>query len=211
MGFDRAQPAGSLLQAHHRRQDVPPVGDEELDAVRQNRDGHSHGGTGGRPRRSMIRPGIRRLFTLAFRRRGTWKREVEDEMMLHLTLRAEQLAAQGMAPVAARDEAIRRFGPLTESRAQLFDAARDREDQMRHTEFMDNLRQDVSFAFRARGGQKGWTTVAVTTLDLGNAATTAVWSAASTLLLHPLPFPDATRIVIVELQPTTGNHTGVQV
>jgi hypothetical protein len=45
----------------------------------------------------MIREGIRRAFALALRggRRDRWEREVEDEIQLHLMLRAEQLLAEG--------------------------------------------------------------------------------------------------------------------
>ena len=43
----------------------------------------------------MIRDGVRRAFQLALRRRDRWQREVEDEIKLHLTLRAEQLMARG--------------------------------------------------------------------------------------------------------------------
>jgi putative ABC transport system permease protein len=53
--------------------------------------------------------------------------------------------------------------------------------------------------------------VAILTLALGIGATTAVWSAATTLLLHPLPYPGADRVVNVTLLPTTGNSTGVDV
>ena len=72
----------------------------------------------------MIRAGIRRFFHLALRRRDRWEAEVEDEIKLHLALRAEQLVASGDTPDHAYDEAVRRFGSLTESRARLLDAAR---------------------------------------------------------------------------------------
>lgn len=158
----------------------------------------------------MKRSGVRRLFSLSLRR-DRWAREVEEEILTHLTIRAERLQALGMSPQAARDEALRRFGPLDEARARMIEAATHREEYMRRRETFGELRQDLGFAFRTLGRNKGWTAVAVITLALGVAATTAVWSAASTLLLHPLDYPDASRVVHVNLMPANGGAAGVQV
>lgn len=159
----------------------------------------------------MIRAGVRRAFRLALRRRDRWEREVEDEIKLHLSLRAEQLVAQGATPDEAYREAARRFGPLTESRARLLEAARHREQHMHRTEYLDDLRQDISFAMRTLGRQKGWTAVTILTLALGIGATTAVFSVVSTLMLNLLPYPHAERIVYVDQQPSQGNNTGIRV
>ncbi|MDB4875759.1 MAG: permease [Gemmatimonadetes bacterium] len=159
----------------------------------------------------MIRSGIPRLFRLAVRRRDRWERDVEDEIKLHLALRAEQLAAQGAAPDEAYREAVRRFGPLNESRARLLDAARHREQQMQRTEFFGDVRQDLSFALRTLGRQKGWAAITVLTLALGIGATTAVFSVVSSLLLHAVPYPAPDRVVIVEQEPSAGNNTGMHV
>ena len=158
----------------------------------------------------MKRSGVRRLFSLSLRR-DRWAREVEEEILTHLTIRAERLQALGMSPQAARDEALRRFGPLDESRAMMIEAATHREEQMRRRETFAEVRQDLAFALRTLGRNKGWAAVAVVTLALGVAATTAVWSAASTLLLHPLDYPEADRIVHVDLMPESGGATGVTV
>ena len=158
----------------------------------------------------MRRPGVRRLFSLSIRR-NRWESDVEEEILTHLSIRAERLAALGMSPQAARDEAIRRFGPLDESRRKMLEAAGHREEYMRRREAFIELRQDIAFAGRTLSRNKGWTAVAVLTLALGIGATTAVWSAASTLLVRPLSYPDAGRIVNVALLPTTGNATGVDV
>ena len=158
----------------------------------------------------MKRSGVRRLFSLSLRR-DRWEREVEEEILTHLTIRAERLMALGMSPKEAKDEALRRFGPLDESKARLVEAAEHREESMRRQEYLAEIRQDLSFAARTLVRNKGWAAVAIITLALGIGATTAVWSAASTLLLHPLPYPDARRIVNVNLLPTTGNSTGVDV
>jgi len=159
----------------------------------------------------MIRAGIRRAFQLALHRRDRWERDVEDEIKLHLSLRAEQLLAQGATPDEAYREAARRFGSLTESRARLLEAARHREQHMHRTEYLDDLRQDFSFAIRTLGRQKGWTAVTILTLALGIGATTAVFSVVSSLMLNVLPYPHADRIVYVEQQPSQGKSTGIRV
>jgi predicted permease len=159
----------------------------------------------------MIRAGIRRAFHLALRRDRRWERDVDDEIELHLALRAEQLIADGVPRDKAVEEAVRRFGRPDESRARLLEAARHREQRMQRAESFDNLRQDISFALRSLSRQKGWTAVTITTIALGVGATTAVFSVVSSLLLHPLPFRDAGRIVFVDQQPTEGNNTGIDV
>jgi predicted permease len=159
----------------------------------------------------MIRRGIRRTFQLALRRRDRWELEVEEEIKLHLALRAEALMARGASADDAYAAAVRRFGPLTEARARLIDAARHREQHMQRTEFLDDLRQDVRFALRTLARQKAWTAVTIITLALGIGATTAVFSVVSPLILHPLAYPNADRIVYVNQQPSKGNNTGIRV
>ncbi len=159
----------------------------------------------------MIRGGVRRFFHLALRRRDRWEREVEDEIKLHLALRAEQFVAHGATPDEACREAMRRFGPLDESRARLLDAARHREQHMRRTEYLSDLWQDLTFAVRTLRRERAWTVVVILTLALGIGATTAVFSVVSSLMLHPLPYPNADRVMLVAQQPTTGNMTGIQV
>jgi putative ABC transport system permease protein len=159
----------------------------------------------------MIRRGVQRAFNLAIRRRDRWQADVEDEIELHLTLRAEQFMARGSSPSDAYAEAVRRFGPMSESRARMFDAARYREQRIQRIEYLAQLRQDVSFAFRTLHRQKGWTAITVFTLALGIGATTAVFSVVSSLVLHTISYPNADRVVIVDQQPTQGNNTGLKV
>ena len=161
----------------------------------------------------MIRTGIRRVLSLALRRRDRWQHEVEEEIRLHLTLRAEQLMLEGRGVDEAYAEAVRRFGrgSLNESRAQLLEAARHREQRMQRTEYFNDLRQDIAFALRTLGRQKSWTAITVLTFALGIGATTAVFSAVSSLLLHPVSYPGADRVVLVYQEPSRGNNTGINV
>ena len=159
----------------------------------------------------MIRENVRRWFHLSLRRRDRWEREVEDEIKLHLALRAEQLMAHGAGANDAYDEAVRRFGPLEESRARLLDAARHREQTMKRTEYLADIRADIAFAVRTMARQKAWTFVTMITLALGIGATTAVFSVISSLILNPLPYPGSRRIVFVDRQPSQGNNTGMSI
>ena len=82
---------------------------------------------------------------------------------------------------------------------------------MTRAQLVDAFVQDVQFAWRTLRRYRGWTAVAVTTLALGIGANTAVFSVVNTLLLHPLPYPNADRIVYIEEEPTQGNNTGIRV
>ncbi|HTR77541.1 MAG TPA: ABC transporter permease, partial [Gemmatimonadaceae bacterium] len=159
----------------------------------------------------MIRDGIRKVFRVAVNRPDRWERDVDEEITLHLALRAEQLIAEGVAREHAGAEAARRFGSIGEARARLVDAARHREQRLQRTEYFADLRHDAVFALRTLSRQKGWTTVTILTLALGIGATTAVFSVVSTLLLHAVPYPHGDRVVDVFQQPASGNRTGIEV
>src|SRR6266568_4405304 len=62
---------------------------------------------------------------------------------------------------------------------------------------MHTLARDLSYAFRAFARNPGFTVAAVLSLAIGIGANTAIFSIASALLLHPLPYRDADRLVIL--------------
>jgi hypothetical protein len=140
-----------------------------------------------------IRPGVRRLFRLPARRPADAAAEVDDEIRLHLELRAEQLVARGLAPADARAEAERRFGPLDEARARLRTSARRRDGRARFRDAVDALGRDLRLAVRALRRAPGFAAVAVLTLALGVGANTAVFSLLNAVALRALPVRDPGR------------------
>jgi len=74
---------------------------------------------------------------------------------------------------------------------------------------MDALSHDLRFALRSFRRSPGFSAVAVLTLALGIGATTAIFSVVYSVLLRPLPYPDADRIVRVWQLDKDGNRMDV--
>jgi predicted permease len=69
---------------------------------------------------------------------------------------------------------------------------------------MQTLMQDLSFGARMLMKKPAFTLVAVLTLALGIGATTAIFSVVNAVLLRPLPYPDADRLLYVGQQYRSG-------
>jgi predicted permease len=144
----------------------------------------------------MIRPGIPRLFHLLSRRRDLVDRSVEEEIQLHIALRAEQLEREGLPRDVARAEAARRFGPLAQARRNLERMAHRRERTMGFRETIDGLEQDFRYAARGLRRDPFFTLFAIATLALGIGANAAMYGIVDRLLLRGPDYVDDPRRVV---------------
>ena len=74
---------------------------------------------------------------------------------------------------------------------------------------MNGLVSDLRYTFRTLGKSAGFTIVALLTLAIGIGANTAIFSFVNSILLKPLPYPDADRIMRVLEKPPGGGWNGI--
>jgi hypothetical protein len=132
-------------------------------------------------RAAMIAEYWRRLKFLC--RRTQFDRELEEEMRLHVQLRAERLGDV--------DAARRRFGNTTRLREESRDQWTFR--------WADNRARDLVYAVRTLRKRPGFSLAVIGTLALGLGLNTAIFTLLNALLLRPLAVRDPHSLYQVAL------------
>lgn len=128
--------------------------------------------------------------------------DVKDELSFHLQAKADDLVRQGLAPEAARKEAERQFGDLRSVQRIGQKIGEKTERRSRAGDYWADFLHDIRYTFRTLSRDPTFTAVSVLILTLAIGANIAVFSVVNTLLLRPLPFPQANELVWIAPPPT---------
>ncbi|HEX3867494.1 MAG TPA: FtsX-like permease family protein, partial [Gemmatimonadaceae bacterium] len=140
---------------------------------------------------------LRRVFRLPATS-GRVRRELDDELRFHLEGRIEELMSR--AHLARRDaelEARRRFGDLESYRLETEYIDRSMLQRRNKMELIDTIRREVGHAVRSLRRAPSFSLVALVTLALGLGATTTIFTLLDRVVLRPLPYPSADRLIRV--------------
>jgi putative ABC transport system permease protein len=140
---------------------------------------------------------MRRYFRLSQRTTEHVDADIDQELHFHFSMREEELMAAGATPEEARAQALREFGDVEFTRRYCRDMDTRQARERRRVELWDGVRQDLKAAVRQLKHNPGYALAATLTLALGIGATTAIFGAVNGVLLRPLPYVDADRIMTV--------------
>lgn len=134
-----------------------------------------------------MRGWLLRLYRLL--RPDASERELDEELRHHVDLETDALVRSGLDPEEARRRALIAFGGEDRWREEMRAA--------RGTLWIEDGLRDLRFALRALGRTPAFTLSVLATLTLAVGATTAIYSVVRGVVLAPLPFPEADRLVTV--------------
>jgi len=127
-----------------------------------------------------------------FLSRAQTEQEMQEELQLHVQLRADALGRAGLDRAEAERRARTEFGSHVRFKEECREAMGGNA--------IDAAIQDVRFSLRSLRKSPGFSLVAVITLALGIGATVATFSVVNTVLLRPFAFSHPEKLLWVYSQ-----------
>ena len=136
-------------------------------------------------------------------RRSEIEQDLDEEMRFHLEMEEALRVRQGMAPADARRAALLAFGGVERYKEQ--------HRGERGARFIERLVQDLRYGLRRLRRERGFSIPVIATLGVGIGAMVAVGVLADAVLVRPLPYPNAARLVLIgHRAPSAGALDGGQ-
>jgi predicted permease len=130
---------------------------------------------------------LRRIRMLLHR--NQFQSDLEEEMRLHLDLREQEQAEEGLSPQAAHQAAYRRFGNPT--------VIKEKSHMTWGWNWLEDFFEDIRYGFRSMLRSPALTAVALLSLALGIGANTAIFSFLDAVMLRSLPVKDPSQLVVL--------------
>jgi predicted permease len=133
--------------------------------------------------------------------RSRYENELDEEIRLHIERETERLMRSGMDPASACRQAERTFGGV--------DHVKESSREGAGLPWIETALRDARHAGRGLRRNPGFAVATVLTLGLGIGATTAIFSVVDGVLLEPLPYPGADRLVRIVQQNSPENRWNI--
>jgi putative ABC transport system permease protein len=127
--------------------------------------------------------------------------EIAAELESHIALHVHDKMRSGMTLEQARSDAWMKLGGMERTKD-------DYRDQ-RGVPMFETLSSDIRYGLRRLLKSPGFSCVAIVILGLGIGANAAIFSVVNAVVLQPLPYPDASRIVRIWHTPPAAQFGGL--
>jgi predicted permease len=132
---------------------------------------------------------LRRLF----HRLASWATSAQGDQLLraeieeHIAMQTADNVRAGLSPVEARRQALLKFGSV--------EAIKESYRDQRRLPLVETLTREARYTLRRLRKTPAFTAAVVLTMALGVGANTAIFGVIESVLIRPLPYPDADALV----------------